>query len=38
MQYYSAIKKNETVPFIATRMDREILIRSEVRQSKKKIT
>ena len=32
MEYYSAIKKNETVPFAATWMDLEIFILSEVRQ------
>ena len=32
MEYYSAIKMNETVPFAATWMDLEIFILSEVRQ------
>ena len=32
MEYYSAIKKNEIMPFAATRMDLEIFIPSEVRQ------
>ena len=32
MEYYSAIKKNETMPFAATWMDLEIIILSEVSQ------
>ena len=32
VEYYSAIKKNEIMPFAATRIDLEIIIRSEVRQ------
>ena len=32
MEYYSAIKKNEIMPFAATRMDLEILILSEDRK------
>ena len=32
MGYYSAIKKNEILPFAATWMDLENIIRSEVRQ------
>ena len=32
MEYYSAIKKNEIMPFTATRMDLEIVIVSEVSQ------
>ena len=31
MKYYSAIKKNETMPFAATWMDLEIIILSEIR-------
>ena len=34
MQYYSAIKKNEIMPFAATWMDLEIIILSEVNQTK----
>ena len=34
MEYYSAIKKNEIVPFAATWMDLEVIILSEVRQRK----
>jgi len=32
MEYYSAIKNNEIVPFAATQMDLELIILSEVRQ------
>ena len=35
MEYYSAIKKNETIPFAATWMDLEIIILSEVSQKEK---
>ena len=35
MEYYSAIKKNEILPFAATRMDLEIIILSEVSQTEK---
>ena len=34
MEYYSAVKKNEIIPFAATRMDLEMIILSEVRQRK----
>ena len=37
MQYYSAIKKNEIMPFAATWMDLEIIILSEVRLRKTNI-
>ena len=37
MEYYSAIKKNEIMPFAATRMDLEIVILSELRQRKRHI-
>ena len=35
MEYYSAIKKKERMPFAATWMDLEIIILSEVSQKKK---
>ena len=35
MEYYSAIKKNEIIPFAATWMDLKIIILSEVSQTEK---
>ena len=35
MEYYSAIKKNEIIPFAATWMDLEIIILSEVSHTEK---
>ena len=37
MEYYSAIKKNEIMPFAATWMDLEIITLSEVSQTKANI-
>ena len=37
MEYYSAIKKNETIPFVATCMDLEIIL-NKVRQTEKRNT
>ena len=34
MEYYSAIKKNERMPFAAAQMDLEVIILSEVSQRK----
>ena len=36
MEYYTAIKKNEIMPFAATYMDLEIAILSEVSQTEEK--
>ena len=35
MEYYSAIKKNEIMPFATPRMDLKIVILSEVSQTEK---
>ena len=35
MEYYSAIKKNEVMPFAGTWMDLEMIILSEVSQTEK---
>ena len=37
MEYYSVIRKNKTMPFVATRMDLETVIQSEVSQKEKQI-
>ena len=36
MEYYSAIKKNEIIPFAATQMDLEIIILSDIILRKRK--
>ena len=36
MEYYSAIKKNEIMPFAATQMDLESVILSEVSQTERR--
>ena len=38
MEYYSAIRKNEIMPFAATCMDLDIVILSEVSQAEKEIS
>ena len=35
MEYYSAIKKNEIMPFAVTWMDIEVIIRRELNQTEK---
>ena len=35
VEYYSAVKKNETMPFAATWMDLGIIILSEISQTEK---
>ena len=35
MKYYLAMKKNEVMPFAATRMDLDIIILSEISQKDK---
>ena len=37
MEYYSAMKKNKIMPFVATWMDLEIIILSEQSQTKTNI-
>ena len=37
MEYYSAIKRNETMPFAATWMDLEIVILIEINQRSRDI-
>ena len=37
VEYYSAIKKSEIMPFAATQMDLDIIILSEVSQTKRNI-
>ena len=38
MEYYSAIRENEIITFVATWMDLEIIILSEVNKTKTNIT
>ena len=35
MEYYSAIEKNKIMPYVATWMDLEIVVLSEVNQTQK---
>ena len=35
MEYYSVIKKNEIMPFVAIRVDLQMIILSEVSQTEK---
>ena len=35
MEYYSAVKKNEVMPFVATWMDLEGIMLSEISQTEK---
>ena len=37
MEYYSAIKKNEIIPFAATWMDLEMIILSQTKKDKHQI-
>ena len=37
MEYYSTLKKNEIMPFVVTWMDLEIIMLSEVSQTKTNI-
>ena len=37
LEYYSAIKKNEIMPFVATWMDLKIILQSEISQTKTNI-
>ena len=37
MEYYSAIKKNEIMPFAATQMDLDMIILSDISQTKTNI-
>ena len=38
VEYYSALKMNEIMPFAATQMDLEIVIQSEISQTKTNTT
>ena len=38
MEYHSAVRKNEILPFAAARMDLEVIILSEVSQTKRQIS
>ena len=38
MEYYSAIKKNEIMPFVATQRDQKIIILNEISQRERRIS
>ena len=38
MEYYLAVKKNDIMPFAATRMDLEIIVLTEVSQQREQVS